>query len=661
MAHLAFVSWPLGEVDRAVSLIERMSARMADLAHVGTLAFGRMHAALFELMRGDHARAAPNAFELAHLAQDHDLNTWRAYGLFLEGWATAASGAPGDGLEGMRRGVELLREQNLVEHDGLLKIGLAEAEARAGDCDRAVAILDEALATADHLGYRASEAELHRARGETLLRRDPASLAPAEEAFQAAIAVAKQQATRSFGLRAALSLAKLYQSTGGPADAHAVLALALEGFSPTLAMPEIAEAQALLAALAERDEVKSEAAQRERRLHLQTAYGQAVMYSKGFASEETEAVFARARELAANTGNFSERFAAFHGQWTFAFVRGELKSAREMASAFLREAEDAGRVVEAGVARRGLALICYFSGDFVGARAHCERALAACGPEHDQEARERWSEDTRAILMSCLAATMWQLGEVDRARELIDAANRRVAELGRIPSMAHPLRFKSYLGMLRGDTAAARAAAEALEALSREHGMTFWRNSAELLALAARCRLRDPAAGAELRPTLESAEAQRRLGHFWFLRALLAEFEAETVGADTALARIDETLALAHRIENHCDLSFPHLVRGEILLKRDPGNPAPAEEAFQTAVAIAREQGARSCGLRAALSLAKLYQSTARPVEAHAVLAPAVERFSPTPEMPEIAEAQALLAALDGDSVNVGGGLSAGS
>ena len=249
MAYLAIASWPLGEVDRAISLIDRMQTRIADLTHVGTLAFGRMHAALFELMRGDHARAAPNAFELARLAREHDLPMWRAFGVFLEGWATAASGAPGDGLEDMRRGVELLREQNVLLFDGLLKIALAEAEARAGDPDRAIAILDEALATCDRTGYRAFEAELHRARGEILLKRDPANPAPAEEAFLTAIAVAKQQGTRSFELRAALSLAKLYQSTGRPADAHAVLAPALEGFSPTPEMPEIAEAQALLVAI----------------------------------------------------------------------------------------------------------------------------------------------------------------------------------------------------------------------------------------------------------------------------------------------------------------------------------------------------------------------------------------------------------------------------
>ena len=49
-----------------------------------------MHAAMFELMRGDRARAAPNAFELARLAREHDLPMWRAFGVFLEGWATAA-------------------------------------------------------------------------------------------------------------------------------------------------------------------------------------------------------------------------------------------------------------------------------------------------------------------------------------------------------------------------------------------------------------------------------------------------------------------------------------------------------------------------------------------------------------------------------------------
>ena len=536
MAYLATALWPLGEVDRAVSLIDRMQTRIVDLTHVVTLAVGRLQAALFELMRGDTARAAPNALELARLAREHDLSLFRAYSVFLEGWVTAASGAFGSGLEHMRRGVELLREQNVLLFDGLLKIALAEVETRAGDPDRAVAILDEALATACRTGNRAFEAELHRARGETLLKRDPANPAAAEEAFLTAIAVAKQQATRSFEIRAALALAKLHQSTGRPAEAHAVLAPALEDFPPTPEMPEIAEAQALLAALEETEEVKADVLQRERRLHLQTAYGQAVMWSKGFAAEETKAAFARASGFARRTSEFSERFAAAHGQWTLAAIRGELRSAWALASTFLHEAEETGRVVEAGVAHRSLAMTAYFLGDFAQARTHCERALAACDPERDEEARERFGQDTGTMVMSFVALTNWQLGEVDRAREFIERANRRAIELGHVQSMAHSLYWKSYLEILRGDPRATLSAATCLEALARDHGMRHYSNMAELSAGWARGRLGDLTAGADqVRRALAAHLDQGfRIGAV-FYTGLLAELEAETLGAESAL------------------------------------------------------------------------------------------------------------------------------
>ena len=245
MLYLGLVLWPLGDIGRARSLVESAQTRSASATHIGTHAFEKTLAAVFERMGGDLARAAQNAVELARLAREHDLPMYRAFGVFFEGLATAESGARGYGLEGMPHGAELLREQNVL-FDGLLKIALAEAEDRAGDVDRALAILDEALATSERTGHRAFEAELHRVRGEMLLRRESANPAPAEEALRSAIAVAKQQGTRSFELRAALALAKLYQSTGRPVDAHAVLAPALEGFSPTAEMPEIAEAISLI-------------------------------------------------------------------------------------------------------------------------------------------------------------------------------------------------------------------------------------------------------------------------------------------------------------------------------------------------------------------------------------------------------------------------------
>jgi predicted ATPase len=249
MAYLAFALWPLGQVDRAVSLIERMRARIADLTNANTLAYGAVHAAQFALMRGDRSRARMSVSELGRIVREHELPLFRAFSVFLEGWATVDAGAPADGLESMRRGAEGLREQTVLLFDGLLKITVSEGEARAGDLERAVATLDEALTTTERAGFRAFEAELHRVRGEILLKRDPANPAPAQEALQSAIAIARRQKARSFELRAALSLAKLCQSTGRPAEAHAVLASALEGFAPTQEFPEIEEALALRAAL----------------------------------------------------------------------------------------------------------------------------------------------------------------------------------------------------------------------------------------------------------------------------------------------------------------------------------------------------------------------------------------------------------------------------
>src|SRR5262249_30874717 len=157
----------------------------------------------------------------------------------------------------------------------------------------------------------------------------PANKAPAEDAFLTAIAVAQQQKARSFELRATLDLARLYDSTGRCAEAHALLSAALEGFSPTLEFPEIEEAQALLAALVEIDEVKNTAASRKCRLKLQTSLGRGLMWSCGFGAEEVKAAFLLARELAASVDNPTERFNIYFGLWASNLVSGELVLARE--------------------------------------------------------------------------------------------------------------------------------------------------------------------------------------------------------------------------------------------------------------------------------------------------------------------------------------------
>ena len=175
--------------------------------------------------------------------------------------------------------------------------------------------------------------------------------------------------------------------------------------------------------------------------------------------------------------------------------------------------------------------------------------------------------------------------------------------------------------------------------------MTLWRRWAELSSAWARGRLYDPAAAAvEFRRHLAAYSNQGATINMAFFQALLAQLEMDTTVTEAAQKRIDDASALASQGDDRCYLSFIHRLRGEILLRRDPSNSTPAEEALRTAIDIARQQSARSLGLQAALALAKLLRSTGQAAEAHAVLAPALEGSSPTSEMPEIAEAMSLSA-----------------
>jgi class 3 adenylate cyclase/tetratricopeptide (TPR) repeat protein len=643
---LAMTMWQLGEVGRARELIEQSIRRGSELGHAPSMAHPLNWKCHLEILRGDAAAALSAAEILEGLCQEHGMPFWRVKAELDAEWARGRLHDATAGADGLRRALAAAGDQGMMGDAWFYTVLLAELEARTLGADSALKRIDEALVLARKVEDRCDLAFLYLLRGDLLLKCDPSNPAAVEEAFQTALSIAKVQGARSWGLRAALSLAKLYQSTNRPVEAHAVLAPPLEGFSPTPEMPEIAEAQAMLAALAEAEEVVAAEAQGQRRLHLQTAYSQAMMWSKGYSAGETKAAFARATELAGRTGDFSERFFALQGQWGAAVAGGELRFARELAFTLLREADDAGRAVEAGWANAGLGLIAYWRGDFVEARSRLERAIDVRDTNADPKVLERLG-DVSTYASSWLALPTWAMGEVDRARELINWATQRASEIGHIGAIADALMYKSYLEVRRDDPLATLSASEALEPYAREHGMKQYVGHAELHASWARGRLHDPAGGAaELRQALAAlTDCGQRISVPIFY-GLLAELEAETLGADSAILRIDDALTLAHEIEHRCDLALIHRFRGDILLKRNPADQIPAEDAYQTAIAIAKEQGARSYHFLAALALAKLYQSTARALDAHAVLAPALEGFSPTSEMPEIAEAQALLVAL---------------
>src|SRR5262249_22682230 len=154
------------------------------------------------------------------------------------------------------------------------------------------------------------------------------------------------------------------------ADAHTALAPAVEGFPPTEQFPELTEAQTLLSGLSESDAVKSAAALRQRRVQLQMSLGNALIWAQGNHAPETNAAFARPRELANRVEDASERFSAYYGLWTRHLTRCEPAPMREMAELFLREATARPDCPEALVAHRISGQTCVYFGDFAGAHQH---------------------------------------------------------------------------------------------------------------------------------------------------------------------------------------------------------------------------------------------------------------------------------------------------
>ena len=340
----------------------------------------------------------------------------------------------------------------------LLETVLAEAEAEVGEIEAAIATIDHVLVESERTGQRWHDAESHRVRGEILLKQNPADPAPAEEAYLTAIGVAQQQKARSFELRAALALAKLYRSTGHAADAHAALAPALEGFAPTPEMPEIAEAQELLTGLAEGEEIKADAARRQRLTQLHVAHGKRTLGRARCWSAGNDGSLRQSPRV----GLWRQGRARTIGRRTLgcgpaATCGAILPSMRAHAAAFLSDVEASPNSPEAGVAHRAAGITCWFAGEYREARDHLERALALFQPGRDDDLAFRFGWDPGVAAMANLATASWPLGEVDRAISLIDRMQTRIADLTHVGTLASGKLYAAMFELMRGDHAARRA------------------------------------------------------------------------------------------------------------------------------------------------------------------------------------------------------------
>jgi predicted ATPase len=175
------------------------------------------------------------------IATDQGFPQHLAWATPLRGWALAMNGQWEKGITQIRQGLAAYRASRPY-HLALL----AEASAQVGQATKGLEALTEALATLAKSRVRWWEAELHRLRGELLLRQSVTQTGEVEACFQQAVAIARHQQAKSLELRAVMSLSRLWRRQGEHVKAHALLPPIYGWFTEGFDTADLREAKALL-------------------------------------------------------------------------------------------------------------------------------------------------------------------------------------------------------------------------------------------------------------------------------------------------------------------------------------------------------------------------------------------------------------------------------
>jgi predicted ATPase len=248
-AVMSWALWHRGYPDRSARAADRALAYSRQLGHAHTLAHAFWIAGMAAVFARDVATVCALSNDCVAIASEHGFALWAAQGRVLQGWADSQKGEATTGIARIRDGLAAREAIGDRVHTPFHLALLAEALALAGKIEEALAALDDALARAVASGVRGSNAEIHRLRGELIGHLPHPDLAKAEESFRTALAIAREQGTRGYELRAATSLARLWREQGRRGEARDLLAPVYGWFIEGFDTPDLREARALLEGL----------------------------------------------------------------------------------------------------------------------------------------------------------------------------------------------------------------------------------------------------------------------------------------------------------------------------------------------------------------------------------------------------------------------------
>jgi predicted ATPase len=240
----------LGCPEAALIDIDQAIRHAREMGQAATL----MHALNFTLHPlihcGNYAAANALVDELVALAEEKGALFWKAFVIVFQGWLLVLTGNASKAVQMIPSGIAALRSTGATLWLPLYLSFLARAYAELDQFDDARRCIDEALAAVDTTRERWCEADIHRTAGDIALMSPERSVAKAQAYLERALEIARAQQARSWELRAATSLARLWRDHGTRVQAHNLLAPVYGWFTEGFDTPDLKVAKALLDELA---------------------------------------------------------------------------------------------------------------------------------------------------------------------------------------------------------------------------------------------------------------------------------------------------------------------------------------------------------------------------------------------------------------------------
>ena len=395
----------------------------------------------------------------------------------------------------------------------------------------------------------------------------------------------------------------------------------------------------------------STASLRREQMKLQAALITPLIHVKGYAAPETKAAAEQAKLLiqqAEERGETPEDplmlFSVLYAFFGVNFVAFNGDVSRELAEQFSTLAEKQGTTVPLMIGHRLMGNSLLLTGDIPAAQAHYNQGLSLYDPSEHRAFATRFGVDISVAILGFRSLTLWLLGRPEQAVTDASRALKNAYEIGQAATSMFAMNYTAWTHTLCGDCSKALSILVEHLALADQKDAPYWKAFGVSMKGCALLSIGNTSAAINLLTSgmtaLHSTGASLYVP--WLL-SNLANAYVQLGQVDDAWRCINEALAgMQTSKERWCEAEVNRMA-GEIALGSRKPDAMKAEELFERALAISRQQQAKSWELRAAMSLARLWRDQGKPQQARELLAPVYGWFTEGFDTRDLKEAKALL------------------